>query len=689
MVSNLSQLISQNRFEDDFEINHNYWWVGEDQNIVSKIENGKLTLDFKADNAFRVNWRELPINYEKDFQISAEFKQNSGIIDHGYGFVWGSSDISNLYYFIISSNGYASIFCKDNGNWQAIKKWTKFEGINEIGEINKLKMVQKNKKLQFYINDELFFDSTGYRPFGKYIGFIVNNTMEVEIDNLIIDYSEPKILVVDNPVKNTNRENLGLYINSKYSEITPIIAIDNNEIYFTRKDDPENLGGKGNDDIFYARRNKEGSWDKAIRLGAPLNNDGHNAVVSLSADGNSVLLMNQYSADGKTLKGGGLSKSYKTIDGWSIPQDVTIKKYYNKNKNFWENQFLSADNKILLMAMQRDDSYGDLDIYVCFLENGEYTEPKNLGPIVNTFSSDYSPFLAADGKTLYYTTSGYPGYGEDDIFMSKRLDDSWTNWSEPKNLGDGINTNKNDAYFVLPASGEYAYMTTTMNSNGGTDLISIKLNESAKPDPVVLVYGKVLDSKTNKPIGTDIIVNNLSNNKETAIAKSNPISGEYKIILPYGQLYAFLAESDNYYSISANMDLKSYSEYKEIEKNLYLTPIEKGTILRLNNVFFEYDKFDLSPESNAELDRLYNYLASNDNIKIEILGHTDNQGSNDYNMKLSNNRANSVRNYLIQKGISNNRLIAKGYGATKPIKDNATEEGRQFNRRVEVKILEN
>ncbi len=687
-LSIVTSAIAQKQFVDNFDLENKGWWYGEEGTFLSKIESGKLVLDFKAENSYKVNWQPIKINYEKDFTISADFNQLSGTDNHGYGFVWASKDISNLYYFIISSNGQASIYKKEEGNWIEIRKWTPFKAIKPMNKLNKIVLTQTNKKLKILVNDEIYYDSTGFKPFGEQFGFVLNNTMKIEVDNLSIDYLEPKILLVDNPVQNSSRENLGNKINSKYGEVTPIISSDGNEIYFTRKNDPDNIGSGHYDDIFYSKKNNDGTWNLATRLGFPLNNESANSVISLSSDGNSVLLMNQYTSDGKGVKGGGISKSYKTTNGWSIPEDINIIDYYNKHRYSWENQFLSSDNKILLLSAQRDDSYGDLDIYVSFWENEKYTKPINLGPVVNSFSIDYSPFLAADGKTLYFTSSGHTGYGSDDVFMTRRLDDTWTNWSEPKNLGNGINTEMGDAYFVIPASGEYAYMTTTQNSIGGNDIIKIKLNKESKPDPVVLVYGKVLDSKNNKPIGTSIKINNLTSNKELAIANSDPNTGDYKIILPYGELYSFMAEKNQYYSISENMDLKSYSSYKEIEKNLYLTPIEKGTIFRLNNVFFDFDKSELRSESFAELNRLLGYLNSNSNLKIEISGHTDNQGTYDYNNKLSNNRAISVKNYLIKNGINSNRLSSKGYGALQPVASNDTEEGRQYNRRVEVKILE-
>ncbi|HRP02105.1 MAG TPA: OmpA family protein [Candidatus Kapabacteria bacterium] len=684
----IAPVLAQVHYKNDFEKTNDDWWLGNVKDYNSYIEDGKLYLDIKYNSQYQINWKNFNIDYNKDYKINAEFRQLSGIDNHGYGFVWGTRGTSNQFYFIISSNGQATVYTCKNGQWKAIKPWTECSYINGMEETNIITIEQKDKRLKFLINGELFYESTGIIPFGDLVGFILNNTMEVEIDNLTIDYYDKKILLVDNPVLNITKENLGDNINSKYSDIAPIISADGNEIYYTRKADPDNIGDNDYDDIIYSKKDKSGNWTKAVRLGYPLNNNGSNGVTSLSADGNSMLLMNQYSEDGKSIVRGGISKSYRTADGWSIPTPITIEDYYNNNEYNWENQFLSSDNQVLIMSLEREDTYGKLDLYVCFYKDGKFTAPLNLGSVVNSANLDYAPFLAVDGKTLYFASSGHPGYGSDDIFMTRRLDDSWTNWTEPRNLGSGINSNATDNYFVIPASGEYAYIVSYQNTIGEGDLFRIKLFESAKPNPVVLVYGKVLDSKTKKAIGTTITVNNLLTNKVVATAVSDPKTGDYKIVLPYGEQYAFMAEKDSYYSVSENMNLTDYSSYKEIEKNLYLTPIEKGSVFRLNNVFFDYDKSDLRAESYPELDRLVDYLVANKTIKIEIAGHTDNQGTKEYNMKLSNNRAKSVENYLISKGIDVSRLSSKGYGPTIPIMDNATEEGRQSNRRVEAKILD-
>jgi hypothetical protein len=256
-------------------------------------------------------------------------------------------------------------------------------------------------------------------------------------------------------------------------------------------------------------------------------------------------------------------------------------------------------------------------------------------------------------------------------------------------LGGTINTNDWDAYYTLDARGEEAYMTNGKNSLGGSDIVKIKLITELRPNPVVLIRGKVYNAKTKETIGANIEYENLKDGKNAGVANSDPLTGEYKIVLPYGVNYGFLAYTDKFISVSDNLDLSSVAAYQEITRDLYLVPLEVGSTIRLNNIFFDIGKATLRSESYPELDRLIGIMTENSKMVIELSGHTDNVGSSDANLKLSNDRAQSVVDYVVSKGIEVGRLTAKGYGETKPLTANDTEEGKQLNRRVEFTILKN
>jgi outer membrane protein OmpA-like peptidoglycan-associated protein len=481
-------------------------------------------------------------------------------------------------------------------------------------------------------------------------------------------------------------ENLGRNINTESSDLPDAISPDGRTLYVSRDKYADNVGGvDGGRDIWYSTLQADGTWSKTQNMGSPLNNKSHNFADAVTPDGNTLLVNGVYNDDG-SLHGEGLSFTHRTMSGWSMPEEVRIKNYYNKAG--FSNAGLAPDGKTILLAVQRDDTQGGVDIYASFLQSdGSWSEPLDLGPDVNTFANDYGPFMAADGVSLYYATSGLSGYGRDDIFVTRRLDNTWTHWSEPENLGPTINTPATDAFYILSASGDYAYFASKELSYGDDDVFRIALPKAAKPKPVVLVSGIVYNSKTHQPIESSIKYETITGEAQSGIARSNPANGDYKIILPAGGNYGFRAEAPGFYPTSENLDTRGVNEYKEMKKDLYLTPIEVGSTIRLNNIFFESAKAELKTESAPELDRVVKFMNDNPNISIEVSGHTDNVGNDASNIALSQNRANSVVKYLTDKGVSAGRIKAKGYGKSKPIAANDTDENRQLNRRVEFTIL--
>lgn len=478
-------------------------------------------------------------------------------------------------------------------------------------------------------------------------------------------------------------------VNSIYQEFGPLLSPDGKTLFFGRREDPNNVGGvKDSEDIWYSTWDETtGKWLEAKNMGVPLNNEHPNFINSISPDGNTILLGNSYLPNGKM--SGGASMSYKTSTGWTFPRKLEIEDEENKSDK--ANFFLSNSQKVLLMSVERKkETQGDRDLYVSFLkEDSSWTKPLNLGNKINTIGTEAAPFLASDERTLYFTSTGLAGYGGSDIYVSRRLDESWTNWSEPENLGPIVNSAFDESYFTISAYADRVYYTSKSEKAGDFDMYTLDLPKILKPLPVMFVKGRVLDSKTNKPLlSVRIRFENLASGAEVGIATSSPETGEYSIVLPLGYNYGYLAEKQGYISVHSHLDLTGQDDYADVRKNLYLTPLETGQVIVLNNVFFDYNKYVLRKESYTELDRIANVLAKNPSLKIEISGHTDNVGSMAYNDLLSYNRGNAVVAYLITKsGTKEDRVTLKHYGEDKPVADNNTEAGRQLNRRVEFKIL--
>ena len=483
--------------------------------------------------------------------------------------------------------------------------------------------------------------------------------------------------VVSEPEQGLSPIHLPETVNSKEGEIMPVISPDGKTLYFI-------VDQNGNQDIYFSTLGEDGKWTKRKPIGAPLNTEYSDGILSVLPDGNTVLLNGVYLSDGT--KNAGYSISHNLGDKWSFPEPVVIDDYYNDNK--YTSACLAADGKTLILALERDDGYGDLDLYVSFRkEDGTFTKPENLGPTVNSKGTDGTPFLAPDGVTLYFSSDGHPTLGNADMFLTRRLDDSWKNWSFPKNLGKELNTVGWDAYYTIPAQGDFVYFVSSRKGSiGGTDIFRVKLPKEAKPRPVVTIEGIVRDADNN-PVSADIKYERLSDGKNLGIATSNPKTGYYSIVLPTGEKYGYSISKKGYLFHSGHIDLTNADEFTTYKKDIELKPVAVGSQIVLHNIFFEFNSAELQPESIGELKRLLKLMKDNPNIRVEIAGHTDSVGTKGYNKKLSQERAQSVANWLIENGIDRNRIVAKGYGEEKPIADNGTEEGRAKNRRVTFTIL--
>jgi outer membrane protein OmpA-like peptidoglycan-associated protein len=488
---------------------------------------------------------------------------------------------------------------------------------------------------------------------------------------------------------NVATERLTEKINSPYDEVNPIISPDGKRLYFGRKNDPGNSGGKKDDeDIWYSDWDeKKGEWGIAKNIGGPFNNEKPNFMCSITPDGKNILIGNIYKFGKKITMEEGVSMITVTPEGWSKPVPLRIKGYVNEYKK--ANYYLCQNRKVLLMAIRAEEAMGGdgMDLYVSFLEpDSSWTKPLHMGKTLNSVGNEQAPFLAADDKTLFFSSDGFSGYGSDDIFMSRRLDDTWTKWSKPTNLGKNINTGQSDIFFSLPSNGDYAYFSSSGNqSNGQLDLYRLRIPDLFKPLPVIEISGRVLDKFSRKPIRAKIVYENLSENKELGINDSDPSTGKYKIAIPVGAKYGYLAQADGYLSVTQSLDATNLEEAQTISQDLFLMPIKKGTQIALNNIFFDYNQSGLNKESFAELNRLVDMMKKNPKMKIAIGGHTDSKGSDEYNMKLASERAGAVQEYLLKKGIEQGRMTIKTLGKSDPLTTNEENpDGAALNRRVDI-----
>jgi len=476
--------------------------------------------------------------------------------------------------------------------------------------------------------------------------------------------------------------NLGASLNSRYEELAPVISPDGKTLYFIVDGSPH---GEGKQDIYFSRLSESGGWLPSENIGPPLNTSGHDGILAISPDGTTALLAGRYMPDGS--KGNGHSIARLKGGHWRDPENAIIEDYYNNN--LLTSAYLSTSGKYLLLALEREGGFGDLDLYVCFRKpDNTWSAPVNIGRNVNTNGTDGTPFLATDEKTLYFSSNGRIGLGSQDMFKTERLDDTWTNWSRPINLGKQVNSAGWDAYYTIPAEGDVAFFVSSgEGSIGMSDIWMITLPQTARPGAVVMISGVVMEPDST-PVGADISWEKLATGENMGMAHSNDVTGEYMIVLPVGESYGYVAQKKDYLPTSDNLDLSDAEAYAEIHHDIVLSPIKRGAQTVLKNIFFDFDLASLRTESIGELNRVLEILEDNSSMVVEIAGHTDSIGTGAYNIKLSRERAQSVAEWLIENGIDRSRLKVEGYGESQPIADNATEEGMQQNRRVVFEVLD-
>lgn len=485
-------------------------------------------------------------------------------------------------------------------------------------------------------------------------------------------------------------ERLSDQVNSPYYELAPYITPDGKRLYFVVRGHPSNTKynlTKNAEDIWYSDLQPNGEWGKAQHMEKPFNRVKYNAIIATTVDGSKIYIGGYYK-DGEYVKKG-YSVSELTPDGWSLPQGIEVKDYAEMCVGNYISECFSADGKILITSMNEKGEENINDLYVSFQQpDGSYTRPKKLPYPINTEHGEGTPFLASDNRTLYFASNRNGGLGGFDMYMSRRLDDTWEKWSEPVNLGEPINTPSSEAFFTIPAKGDYAYFVRIIGDN--SDIVRTKLRPEHQPTPVVIVNGDIIFENTTQIINyqeVNIVYYDLRTQQTLGKADIDPVNKKYKIVLPVGKKYGIKADVQGFYSMNYTIDLTETQSYKEEKLSISIKELKKGNEIVLNNLFFDFNKATLKPESFYELNELAETLKNQTNLRIEIAGHTDNVGADDYNLKLSQERAQAVVNYLVQKGVSKDRLVAKGYGKTKPIAPNTTEQGRAQNRRVELRVL--
>lgn len=483
---------------------------------------------------------------------------------------------------------------------------------------------------------------------------------------------------LENPVE-FQPKNIGKNINDSNYQYLPTLTMDN-KLYFTERKD-------NNEDFYSADVSSLNADNFSVslktKLPPPLNSEDNEGAASISPDGRFLYFAKCNASDG--FGSCDIYVSERNGNAWSKPKNLGE----NVNSPAWDSQpSIASDGRTLFFVSNREGGFGKSDIYYSYLrKDGTWTKAKNLGEKINTSENEISPFIHPSNTTLYFSSDGHIGMGGQDIFYSKIENGKFTS---PINIGYPINTDADETCFFVNSEGSIAfYASNALEENfGNTDIYFFDLYKQAQPTKVITLKGKILYDDFRKGNQALLEIKNLKTNRIIASTTSDKTNDKYLLALPIGEEYAMNVTCNGYLFYSENFSLKEINDsISTIEEDITLQAIKEGQGVVLKNIFFETNSFELKQESNAELQTLLELMQRNPNIRIEISGHTDNVGKDDYNLTLSENRAKNVKLWLTNNGIDSQRIVAKGYGKTKPIADNTTEEGRQQNRRTEFKII--
>jgi len=526
---------------------------------------------------------------------------------------------------------------------------------------------------------------------------LIIRTEEVNIENIdkivkkrIKECENGKELVAK-PAK-AEVKNMGSIINTIFPEYSPVIKADHSELYITSRR-PNTTGnnidfadGQYYEDIFVSHQ-KDGKWDELKSLPPPVNTNDHDAGLGLSADGQTLFI---YDVDNN----GDILESRLKGSSWTTPEKLPV----GINTQHTERSIcISADERMIFFERDEEGGKNGREIYMAQKgKSGTWGSAKNLGKVINTEYDEDGVFFHPDGKTLYFSSKGHNSMGGYDIFKSVLTEGKW---SKPENLGYPINGPGDDIFFVLSADGTHGYFSSLRQDGlGETDIYEVNFLKDADPEapfsPLTLLTGTVIDANSKEPIEAGIEIYDNDSGNLVAELQSNSSSGEFLASLPSGKNYGIAITREDYLFHSENFNLPKTKDFEKVTKVIELKKADIGTKIILNNIFFDFNQASLRPESVSELNRMVEQLKNYKSLKIEIAGHTDNVGGADYNKKLSEERANTVLEYLNNKGISKDRLTAKGYGMNKPVAENKKEdgtdnpEGRQLNRRIEFEVKE-
>lgn len=537
-------------------------------------------------------------------------------------------------------------------------------------------------------------------------------------------------------------------VNSIYNDFSPLLDSGETTLIFTSARDTTHRDSRGKKEIFesiYVSEQIAGNWTEPKELSSEVNHESHDAATYLSPDGTTMVVYYGHERDLFTSK---LSQNFKSDYAqhgiWVKPEPMP---FPINNSATWESSgSFSPDGQYFFFSSDRSEGYGELDLYMVKKQpDGTWGKPQNLGPEINTPANEDAPYMHIDG-TLYFGSEGHAGLGNYDIYKTRFIGNKFM---KPTNMGFPINTPEYDNYFHMSPDKRHGYFTSVRKEGiGGTDIFFATFPEFTAVDSLALAFsqradslaradsiimanlrkasmpdsllaknaakadsimrknesemmtkaefhvatefrGRVVDEDNGKPLHAQIVLIDNKTNKILSRAHTNPKNGVFIIIIPHGGNYGLSANCDGYLFTSMNFEVPAFASSQTIETAIFMAKAEVGSKAILKNIFFDSGKSEIRPESQGELNRLVELLRKNSTLRVHINGHTDNSGDKNTNKILSQKRAQSVVDYLVNNGIASDRLKAVGFGQEKPLVSNDDEkDGREINRRTEIEVVE-
>jgi len=558
---------------------------------------------------------------------------------------------------------------------EAIKNYEK--GLSLTTEIRK-------QKVFWYDLGEAYLGTGEYEKAMKFLSSYVNNETQnrQKIDRATVLFRNAEFAQKNkNENSKYNLRPLSDTVNCFVMQYFPALTADLQELIFTRR---AGDGPNDDEDLVISHKDARGRWTKPEPISKNIDTPLNEGTCAISADGRKLIFTSCVGRDG--IGSCDLYESRRIGDEWTEPKNLGP----NVNSVAWESQpSLSADGRTLYFVSDRRAGMGRRDIWISVMDDrGRWTKAVNAGKQINSPFDEISPFIHVNNQTLYFASNGLPGFGGYDIFFVEK---DTAGWSKPKNVGAPINNFEDQFSLFITADGKKGYYSHEENLESGASrskIFEVDIpEESQVRNRSNYVKGIVRDKDTKAPLAATVELIDLATNTVESLVESDSISGQYLIVLTQGADYALYVNKVGYLFRSLNFNYSEVEQFEPIVIDVELGKAKEGSTAVLNNIFFDVDQYALKPKSFPELQKLIRFLNASPRLRVEISGHTDNSGAADHNRQLSEKRAQSVYNYLVQNGVDKSRLIPKGFGADKPVSSNATPEGRQSNRRIEFKVI--